>query len=140
MTNDTEVVTLTCSDLFLRLAELIPDDRTGRISGALAADLIVAPEGPRLDETWPSWFGCVETDDIDSVAGRVWTEGGTIIQPPEDISDVGRFAVVRDPDGIVFLLFQPKTEARDKQDDKRFLRGVPARHKRGGGSGKAWLR
>jgi predicted enzyme related to lactoylglutathione lyase len=123
MTNDTEAATFIFSDLLARLAEkhLTPDNRTGRISGAMVADLIVIPEGLRAGRAWPCWLGYVETDHIDSDVGRVWTEGGTIMLPPEDIADVGRFAVVSDPDGAVFLLFQPNTEADDKQDNKRGL-------------------
>jgi predicted enzyme related to lactoylglutathione lyase len=130
MTNDTEAATFISSDLLALLAEkhLMPGNRTDRISGAMVADLIVIPEGPRADETRFRWLGCVETDDIDADVRRVWTEGGTIMQPPEDIADVGRFAIVSDPDGAVFLLFQPNIEAGDKQDNKRGLPGVPARH------------
>ena len=88
MTNDTEAATFIFSDLLARLAEkhLTPDNRTGRISGAMVADLIVIPEGLRAGRTWPCWLGCVETDHIDSDVGRVWTEGGTIMLPPEDIA------------------------------------------------------
>ena len=88
MTNDTEAATFIFSDLLARLAEkhLTPDNRTGRISGAMVADLIVIPEGLRAGRAWPCWLGYVETDHIDSDVGRVWTEGGTIMLPPEDIA------------------------------------------------------
>jgi hypothetical protein len=132
MTNDTEAATFISSDLLALLAEkpLMPGNRTDRIAGAMVADLVVIPEGPRADETRPCWLGCVETDDIDADVGRVWTEGGTIMQPPEDIADVGRFAVVSDPDRAVFLLFQPNIEADDKQDNCSLPpEAPPSRHR-----------
>ena len=33
--------------------------------------------------------------------------GGTVHMPPSDIPDVGRFAVVADPQGATFMLFKP---------------------------------
>ncbi len=54
----------------------------------------------------PCWTGYVAVDDVDAFAARAKAEGGTIHHPPEDIPNVGRFSVVADPQGAVFILFK----------------------------------
>jgi len=54
----------------------------------------------------PVWRGYVEVDDVDASADRVATLGGSVHRPPADIPHVGRFAVVADPQGAIFLLFK----------------------------------
>jgi predicted enzyme related to lactoylglutathione lyase len=76
----------------------------------MVAGLMAIPEALQAAGTRPCWFGYVGTDDIDADVGRIWVEGGTIMRPPQDIPNVGRFAVVSDPGGAVFLLFQPNAE------------------------------
>ena len=44
-------------------------------------------------------------DDVDAAAGRVEAAGGSIVSPPMDIPDIGRWAVVADPQGAVFSLY-----------------------------------
>lgn len=54
----------------------------------------------------PGWVGYIGVDDVDAQAGRVQASGGAILRPPADIPEVGRFAVVADPYGAVFMLFK----------------------------------
>jgi uncharacterized protein len=54
----------------------------------------------------PCWTGYVGVPDVDAFAQRVKAEGGAVHRPPEDIPGVGRFAVVADPQGAVFILFK----------------------------------
>jgi uncharacterized protein len=54
----------------------------------------------------PCWTGYVGVSDVDAYAQRVKAEGGAVHRPPEDIPGVGRFAVVADPQGAVFILFK----------------------------------
>lgn len=49
-------------------------------------------------------------DDVDAHAERVKAAGGAVHRPPEDIPGVGRFAVVADPQGAVFILFKGNGE------------------------------
>jgi predicted enzyme related to lactoylglutathione lyase len=55
----------------------------------------------------PSWMGYVAVDDCDAYAAKVVEAGGAIHRPPTDIPEVGRFAVVADPQGAVFILMRP---------------------------------
>lgn len=54
----------------------------------------------------PNWSGYVAVDDVNGYAGRVKQAGGAMVYGPEDIPGVGRFAVVSDPGGAVFVLFR----------------------------------
>jgi predicted enzyme related to lactoylglutathione lyase len=53
----------------------------------------------------PTWFGYVGVEDIDAHAAMLVKAGGTVHKPAADIPGVGRFAMVSDPHGAVFVLF-----------------------------------
>ena len=62
----------------------------------------------------PSWIGYVGVDDVDEVAGQVTSLGGSVCVPPTDIPTVGRFAVVADPQKVVFALFSTAEPGADE--------------------------
>jgi predicted enzyme related to lactoylglutathione lyase len=55
----------------------------------------------------PGWLGYIGVPDTDGAAKRIVEAGGAIHRGPDDIPDVGRFAVVADPGGAVFQLLAP---------------------------------
>jgi predicted enzyme related to lactoylglutathione lyase len=58
----------------------------------------------------PGWVGYIGVDDVDAATERVKQAGGAVHRPPADIPEVGRFSVVTDPQGAVFMLFTPSGE------------------------------
>ena len=68
--------------------------------------MMVLPDEARAQGVRPSWIGYVSVDDVDAYAKRVEQAGGKIHRPPSDIPQVGRFAVVADPQGAAFVLFK----------------------------------
>jgi len=54
----------------------------------------------------PGWMGYVAVDDVDAYAERVARAGGKLHRPAADIPGIGRFAIVADPQGVVFALFK----------------------------------
>ena len=54
----------------------------------------------------PCWTGYLAVDDVDDYAARVKKAGGAVHRAPEDIPGVGRFAVVADPHGAVFIIMK----------------------------------
>jgi uncharacterized protein len=52
------------------------------------------------------WAGYVAVDDVDAAAAKLKTLGGKVQYGPADIPNVGRFAVVADPQGAVFNLYR----------------------------------
>ena len=57
----------------------------------------------------PNWVVYVAVDNVDQMAERVTALGGRVIAPPFDVMDMGRMAVVTDPAGTHFALWQSKT-------------------------------
>lgn len=53
-----------------------------------------------------SWMGYIGVTDLDAASERLKQAHGVVHRAPEDIPGVGRFAVVADPQGAIFMLFQ----------------------------------
>ena len=54
----------------------------------------------------PGWLGYIEVDNVDKMAASVADGGGTVSMEPKDIADVGRFALVADPQGAPFFVMR----------------------------------
>ena len=55
----------------------------------------------------PGWIGYIGVEDVDAATEGVRLAGGPSTGAPADIPDIGRFSVVADPQGAVFVLFTP---------------------------------
>jgi predicted enzyme related to lactoylglutathione lyase len=55
----------------------------------------------------PAWIGYISVEDVETAVVDIKTNGGQLHRPPADIPGVGRFAVVADPQGAVFVVMQP---------------------------------
>jgi len=66
--------------------------------------------GPAQGGAPPNWLAHVRVDDVDAAAGRAEGAGGRIVAPAFDIPEVGRMAVVADPQGAALSLFTPTGE------------------------------
>ena len=55
----------------------------------------------------PAWIGYVFVPDTDAAAKAIVAAGGAIHMGPEDIPNVGRFAMVADPGGAAFYVMTP---------------------------------
>lgn len=73
---------------------------------APAAGLMPIPDPARAAGAKPKWMGYIGVGDVDSYADKVTAAGGAIHRGPEDIPDIGRFAVAADPHGGCFHLFE----------------------------------
>jgi predicted enzyme related to lactoylglutathione lyase len=70
------------------------------------AGLMTLPKEASDAGAKPGWMGYVAVDDVDDYAARFTKAGGTVHRAPADIPDIGRFAVVADPQGAVIVLFK----------------------------------
>jgi predicted enzyme related to lactoylglutathione lyase len=68
--------------------------------------LMPMPESARAMAAPPGWLGYIGVDDIEARAARIVSAGGALHRPIEPIPGVGRFAVMADAQGAVFVLFQ----------------------------------
>ncbi len=57
----------------------------------------------------PHWMLYISVASADDAAARAAQVGGTVLAPPFDVPDAGRMAVVQDPTGAAFSLWQPKS-------------------------------
>jgi predicted enzyme related to lactoylglutathione lyase len=84
------------------------EDYTVLLQGQAGVGGVMAlPQEARDHGGKPGWLGYVFVDDVDAFAGRVTAAGGALHKGPGDIPTIGRFAVVSDPQGAVFILFKP---------------------------------
>jgi uncharacterized protein len=54
------------------------------------------------------WSLYIATDNADQTAAKASQSGGTVLMPAFDVMDAGRMAVIHDPTGAVFCVWQPK--------------------------------
>jgi predicted enzyme related to lactoylglutathione lyase len=52
------------------------------------------------------WCAYIATNDVDGSAKKVTDLGGKIVVPPQEIPNIGRFAIAQDPSGAVFALYK----------------------------------
>jgi uncharacterized protein len=71
----------------------------GRSVGALYEPQADAP---------PAWLSYVSVEEADATAGKAVELGATAISEPFDVLTVGRMAVLKDPQGAVFAIWEPK--------------------------------
>lgn len=54
----------------------------------------------------PNWCAYIATSDVDASSKKVGELGGKVMVPPTEIPNIGRFAIVSDPQGAVFALYK----------------------------------
>jgi uncharacterized protein len=69
----------------------------------------IAPQQPQQREAGapPLWNSYVSVDSADAAAQRATELGATVHAPPFDVLDAGRMAVIQDPQGAFFMVWQP---------------------------------
>lgn len=73
--------------------------------------MITLPKGARKQGALPHWLGYVGVDDLDGATDKAQRLGATLLFAPTEIPDVGRFAVVTDPQGAAIALYTPLADA-----------------------------
>jgi predicted enzyme related to lactoylglutathione lyase len=63
--------------------------------------------------TPPHWLIYVGTSDVDATVEEAQKLGGKVLKPAADIPNVGRFAVLSDPQGAAFAVFNPAPGSDD---------------------------
>lgn len=59
----------------------------------------------------PHWMRYVGVDDVDATCEKVRTSGGEVVNGPFDVPNVGRMAVIQDPQGAVFSVMRMEQPA-----------------------------
>ena len=100
------------SRLFGWQADVSPDPQAGGYAMFKHDGKEVAGVGPRQSDQQPTaWTIYITVDDADATAQKAAAAGGTVIAPPFDVMDAGRMAIIADPSGAVFGIWQAGTHA-----------------------------
>lgn len=75
----------------------------GRLHGRDAAAVSSVPEGAPPMAAWNTY---VWVESADEAAAKVRDSGGTVLTEPFDVMDAGRMAVLADPEGALFCVWQ----------------------------------
>lgn len=59
----------------------------------------------------PHWMLYISVENADQSVSKAAQAGGTVLAPAFDVMDVGRMAVVQDPTGAIFSLWQAKKQS-----------------------------
>jgi predicted enzyme related to lactoylglutathione lyase len=69
--------------------------------------LMTLPAEAKLQGAPPHWLAYISTPDLDATVADAVRLGGRVLKPATEIPDVGRFAILADPQGAVFAAFTP---------------------------------
>ena len=90
----------------------VPDSEPytlARIEGDSVAGLAAMQEQQRNAGVPPFWFSYITVASADETAGRVSELGGNVHAEPFDVMDLGRMAVIADPTGAMFGIWEPRS-------------------------------
>lgn len=80
-------------------------------AGPTVGGVMKLPEAARAMGAPPHWIGNLCVSDVDAAVATLQASGGTVYNGPFDIPGIGRVAIVADPSGATFALYQPSGEA-----------------------------
>ena len=76
------------------------------LDGRTVAGIGPKPAGMPMPSAWTTYLA---VEDADATAAKVTDAGGQVIAPVFDVLDAGRMAVLADPTGAVFAIWQAKS-------------------------------
>lgn len=79
-------------------------------NGDVQGGMMAAPSSGEIP---PHWMGYVGVPDVDAAAKAAAEAGGQVLVSPTDIPNVGRFAIVVDPQGGAFAPFHSANYSRE---------------------------
>lgn len=85
-----------------------PPDETGGYGMFMQDGKEVAGLGPQQNPGPPFWTTYITVDDADETAAKVKEAGGQVVMDPMDVMEAGRMAVLQDPEGAYFSVWQAK--------------------------------
>ena len=85
----------------------------GRSDGKSAGGVMPLSDEMRQHGARPVWLGYIHVTDVDASAGQIEEAGGKALMQPFDIPNVGRIAMVTDPQGAPFYIMKPIPPAGD---------------------------
>jgi predicted enzyme related to lactoylglutathione lyase len=101
-------------------SELTPPEYTMWMAGEQPiGGVMLLPEEAKKMGAPPHWMAYIAVPDVDATAKQAKSLGARVYVEPETIPEVGRFAVIADPDGAVFAAMTPAWPATPETDPQR---------------------
>ena len=85
----------------------------GRSDGGFAGGLMPITSDMQQHGARPGWLGYIHVPDVDRTAASIERAGGKTWMGPMDIPNVGRIAMMSDPQGAPFYVMKPTSPAND---------------------------
>jgi len=79
----------------------------GRADGRMAGGVMRLTDEMASHGARPIWLGYINVDDVDASVASVERAGGKVLLAAFDIPDIGRIAMVTDPQGAPFYVMKP---------------------------------
>ncbi len=79
-----------------------------QLAGRQVAAIAGQPQQQRDAGVPPIWNSYISVSSADETAARAAELGGTVHAPPFDVTQAGRMAVIADPQGAYFELWEPR--------------------------------
>jgi uncharacterized protein len=83
----------------------------GMVGGVLPLTPEMTSGGAR-----PAWIGYINVEDVDRAVAAIEAQQGRVLMPARDMENVGRMAMVTDPQGAPFYVMRPIPPA-DRPDE-----------------------
>lgn len=87
----------------------------GRSDGGMAGGVMRLTDEMASRGARPTWLAYINVDDVDTTVASIESGGGKVLLPAFDIPDIGRIAMVTDPQGNPFYVMKPVPPA-EKED------------------------
>jgi predicted enzyme related to lactoylglutathione lyase len=85
----------------------------GRSDGGSAGGVLPLTDEMRQHGARPIWLGYIGVDDVEGAIAAIEQAGGKVMMAATDIPNVGRIAMVSDPQGAPFYIMKPIPPADD---------------------------
>lgn len=79
-----------------------------RLGGKDVSAISPQPQQQREAGVPPVWNSYVSVESADATADKAKEIGATVHAPPFDVMEAGRMAVIQDPQGAFFMLWEPR--------------------------------
>lgn len=83
------------------------DYRMWSTGSAMVGGLMAIPAEAAANGMRPGWFAYVSVPDVDAAVASITAAGGTLCMPAMDIPNIGRMAMVLDPQGAAIYVMTP---------------------------------
>lgn len=78
--------------------------------------MMQAPDGMA-----PTWLGYIAVADVDATVAAILADGGAVRMPAEDMPNVGRIALVADPQGAPFYVMRGASDRASEAYDRNAI-------------------